>query len=713
MPGLDIELDQQPPGGEKPIAAPLDIQLLHEGPPEPVITPPPIIQLAAGRSGEITVRAATIFEAIPWQTPPGQSQVMLEQARAGYRSAKQGVIRADSELLAEIQGAMAAWAAGEAGSFNAEALIRAAGILPLSEPATTPAEQLPTPILRRYREAQIATTKRLRLDHEQLGFTSGTITVSILMPVYKTSIIFLERVILSVVRQTYQNWELCIVDSGSEDPGLTEVLNYYEALDRRIRVASIPKNAGISAATNIALEMATGSYAGLLDHDDMLASDTLEEIVNHLAQDPAVDLVYTDECKIDENDVVQQLMPKPDWSPLLLTAFMYTGHFSVYRTTILRKLGGLRSRFDFSQDYDLALRVAELEPKVAHIRGYHYGWRMISGSASVGDKPHARISNIAALQDAIDRRGWKAWAVALPTSNRVLRRPDRDRPLVSIVIPTGGNVSSLRKCIAGIFDGTDYQNLELVIVHNNDTKHEVFPYLKEISGDSRVSIVDTKGPFNFSQSCNIGAEAATGEIGLFLNDDVVVISRDWIQSLLECIMIPEVGVAGPKLLYENNSIQHAGMVTGTRRLIGTAFHTYPRNSPANMNMAQSMREVSLISGACLAIRKSVFEEVGGFDAVNTPREHSDVDLCLRVRELGYCCIYTPHAELTHIGHLSMGAEEAAGKVYGQNKYDIYILKRFGEFLADDPYFPKPMRDILYTDSQEEFALFPRYAPASS
>jgi glycosyltransferase involved in cell wall biosynthesis len=217
----------------------------------------------------------------------------------------------------------------------------------------------------------------------------------------------------------------------------------------------------------------------------------------------------------------------------------------------------------------------------------------------------------------------------------------------------------------------------------------------------------TDGPYNFSQSCNQGAAAARGDVVIFYNDDVFVISPDWIQAVLECLTLPGVGIVGPKLLYQNEGIQHAGMMTGTRRLLGTAFHTYPRNTSANMNLAQSVREVSLISGACLAIKKTVFDQVGGYDEINTPREHSDVDLCLRTRELGYKCVYTPHAELTHIGHVSMRAEELAGRVHEQNKHDIFILKRFGAFLADDPYFPKPMRDILYIDSQDEFRLFPR------
>jgi O-antigen biosynthesis protein len=681
---------------------------------EPAIVPPPINPVALDQPGEVTVRTAALLAEIPWQPRPAQTQAGMDRATAKYQAAKLGMVLSDAGGLAsELQAAISVSPADEAGDTSVDSLIRAAGIAPLSEPSMEPQEHFLLPILRRYREAQIATGQQLRLDRRNVGNSEGTITISILMPVYKIPIIYIERALLSVVCQTYPNWELCIVDDGSEDARITAVLDYYQTLDHRIHVAHISKNAGISTATNLALEMAAGSYIGLIDCDDMLGSSALEEIAHRIAADPRVDFLYTDECKIDENDIVQQLMPKPDWSPLLLTAFMYTGHFSVYRTSLARQLGGMRSQYDYSQDYDLALRVADLNPKVAHIRGYHYGWRMISGSASLGEKPHARASNIAALQDAMDRRGWGGIATALPMANRVLRTFNSDTPLVSIVIPTGGNIPMLKKCLAGIFTSTDYRNFEVIILDNTESNVTVFPHLKAISRNPRISLIEAKGPFNFSRTCNLGARAARGDVVVFLNDDVVVISPDWIQSLLECIVIPGVGAVGPKLLYENNGIQHAGMVTGTRRLVGTAFHTFPSSTPANLNLAQSVREVSLISAACLAMRKSVFNEVGGFDEINTPREHSDVDLCFRIRELGYSCVYTPHAELTHVGHVSMGAEEAKREIHTKGKHDIYLLKRLGSYIADDPYFPQPMRDILYVDSQEEFRLYPRYQPSTA
>jgi O-antigen biosynthesis protein len=327
-----------------------------------------------------------------------------------------------------------------------------------------------------------------------------------------------------------------------------------------------------------------------------------------------------------------------------------------------------------------------------------------------------RQTNIAALQDALDRRGWGGAAVALPTANRALRTVGDDGPLVSIVIPTGGDVRLLARCLSTIFERTSYRNFEVIIVPSySDARPELMGYLRALSSDPQIRVIDCKGPYNFSRKCNLGAGAASGETIIFYNDDVFAITPDWIQALLEISTLPGVGAVAPKLLYLDNGIQHAGMVAGTRRLVGTAFHAYPRGTTANMNLAQSVREVSLLSAACLAMRKTVFDEVGGFDEINTPREHSDVDLCFRVREAGYSCVYTPHAELTHVGHVTMRADESKSKTYTKGKHDIFLMKRFGSFIADDPYFTDPMRDILYTDSQEAFRFFPRNVslPAAS
>jgi glycosyltransferase involved in cell wall biosynthesis len=675
---------------DHPVEEPLD-------PPEYGIKPPPVEPIASGTPGEVAIRSAMLMSKIPWR-PRSRP---LNAVDMQYLSAKRRVTT--GEWLDELHAAAARSLTGSTGELNIDALHRGIGTIPLYEPDRTRVETFPAPILRRYREEQRKIGERFRLEHKRIGTVHDGPKISILMPVYGTPIVYLERAILSVVCQTFVGWELCVVDNGSKSENITAILDYYTAMDQRIRIARIPDNAGISAATNMALELASGSYIGLLDSDDMLTHDALEEVASRLIAEPRIDLVYTDECKIDEHDLVDELMSKPDWSPLLLTSFMYTGHFSVYRTALVQELGGFRSEFDFSQDYDLALRVAECNPVVAHLRQYHYGWRMIAGSAAVGDKPDARQSNIAALQDAMNRRGWGGEAIALPNANRARRTFEKDPPLVSIIVPTD-NSDHISQTISSIISSTRYRQYEVVVVTNSALIAE----RRGANIPGCVRFLDYDKPFNFSDKCNCGAAAADGEYLIFFNDDVRVITPEWIEAILELVTLPGIGIVGPKLLYKDNRIQHAGMVTGTRRLVGTAFHTYPRRSLAHMNLAQSVREVSLISGACLAIEKALFDLVGGFDAVNVPREHSDVDLCLRVRELGYSCIYTPHAELTHIGHASMGPEEAARKVHEQNKHDLFILRRFGTFLADDPYFPEAMWDILYIDSQEEFRLFPRH-----
>jgi GT2 family glycosyltransferase/glycosyltransferase involved in cell wall biosynthesis/tetratricopeptide (TPR) repeat protein len=664
-------------------------------PPEYGIKPPPVQPIASEAPGEVVMRSAMLMKIIPWRPRADLSDTVEKQ----YLSTKRRL--ATGEWLDELDAAMRS-GSGSIGELNIDALCRGLGTIPLYELDRTRVETFPTPLLRRYREQQGKVGERFRLDHGRIGTVDAGPRISILMPVYGTPIVYLERAILSVICQTFAGWELCIVDNGSKSDNITAILDYYVAMDQRIRIARIPDNAGISAATNMALELATGSYIGLLDSDDMLTHDALEDVASRLISEPRIDLVYTDECKIDEHDIVDELMSKPDWSPLLLTSFMYTGHFSVYRTAIVRELGGFRSEFDFSQDYDLVLRAAECNPVVVHLRQYYYGWRMIGGSAAVGDKPHARQTNIAALQDAMNRRGWGGEAIALPTANRARRTLDKGPPLVSIIVPTD-NSDHICQTIRSVVSSTRYRRYEIVVVTNS----ALISQWQEVNLSDWVRFLSYDKRFNFSDKCNSGAAAARGDYLIFFNDDVRVITPGWIDAILECVSLPGVGIVGPKLLYGDNRIQHAGMVTGTRRLVGTAFHTYPRHSPAHLNLAQSVREVSLISGACLAIEKALFDLVGGFDAVNVPREHSDVDLCLRVRELGYSCVYTPHAELTHLGHVSMGAEEAAGKTHQQNKHDIFILKRFGALLADDPYFPDAMRNILYVDSQEEFRLFPK------
>ncbi len=633
---------------------------------------------------------------------------MLDNALGG-KSKGDGMLHrfgaAKLELLRRDRSALHDLATGLSGAPDIDAVnvIAASGLVPLRDVRRPARDDFPaTGLLERYRRRQLALHARFSLVHDRVGAVQGGAKISVLLPIYRAPVVFLERAIQSVLRQTYANWELCFVDDCSKSPELAEVLAHYAALDPRIKGVMASVNKGIAGATNRALENATGDYVALLDHDDMLTHDAFELIAKAIDADPTIDWLYSDECKIGDDDEPGELMTKPDWSPMLLTAVMYTGHLTVYRTSLVRKIGGFRSAFDFSQDYDLALRIAETDPKVHHVSEILYGWRMIAGSAAVGDKPTARLSNIGALQSAMDRRGWPGEAVALPTANRALAAEATTGARVSIIIPSD-NARHICQAVMSIIAGTSYDDYEVLVVTNSRTAAEC----GAVIGSPRVRFVPFDKPYNFSAKCNAGGAVATGDYLIFHNDDVLVISSDWIQAIIEPLRREGVGAVAPKLLYENARIQHGGMVTGVRKLFGTAFHTYPRMTNAHMNYAQSVREVSILCGACVAIGTPLFRKMEGWDEINAPIAHSDVDFCFRVRELGYSCVYTPHAELTHIGHVSRAVDpNKPKKAFKRAKEDIFSLKRFPEMTAYDPYFPAGMRDVLYVDSQEPFNVYP-------
>lgn len=525
-------------------------------------------------------------------------------------------------------------------------------------------------------------------------------TVSIVMPVYNTPPALLDLTILSVRAQTYPNWELCICDDGSSSGDVADTARRHAKEDDRIKFSRQEVNKGISAASNAALALSNGEFIGLLDHDDVLLPDALAQFAAAISECPDADMLYSDEAIINEDGSVQRVFIKPDWSPALLTSVMYTGHFSVYRKSLLESVGAFRSRFDFSQDYDLAFRASEVAHRIVHVPHIAYAWRAINGSAAAGGKPFARATNIAALTDALQRRSLPAHGDALPYSNRVFFDRKSLTDLLSIIIPSD-NDQMIIETLNLIRSLSTYQNYEILVV----TKSAIAGRVQSRGGGPNIRYVKYDKPFNFSDKCNAGAAHARGNVLVFFNDDVRVITPDWIETLLECLHLGGVGAAGPKMIYDNGLIQHAGMVAGVRRLVGTAFHCLPGDSGEYFNMAQSTREVSLLSGACLAVPADVFREVGGFDAINTPVAHSDVDLCLRIRARGLRCVYTPHATLRHTGHVSIGsAEKTAYKKHVCDKADIFLLRRWCREISYDPFFTKHMRDLVYHDSPEDYQI---------
>lgn len=516
--------------------------------------------------------------------------------------------------------------------------------------------------------------------------------ISLLVPVFNTPAKFLQEMFSSVAKQTYQDWELCLVDAGSTEVETLQVLDDWVARESRIRFERLTANLGIAENTNRALKLATGDFVACLDHDDLLAPFALYEIVRAISGSPAAEVFYSDEDRWSDKGTRHAPFFKPEWSPEFLYSSMYLGHLTTYRRDLMDALGGFRNAFDLSQDYDFALRATERARAVCHVPGVLYHWREHPASGSAGGKPEARQTNLAALADAMERRGLAAEIIEYPTANRA-RLKILEWPKVSIIIPTDSAERS-RLFMEQLPQMTSYLNYEIVIV-TNSTLAEVLE--GAAPQDPGFRFVRYDKPFNFSDKCNLGAQAATGERLIFFNDDVESGQRDWIQNLIEPLENPEVGAVAPKLLYATGKIQHAGLVTGVRGLVGTACHEWPGDSVDYTNLAQSMRDVSALSAACLAIRREDFFRVGEFDAVNTPIAHSDLDLCFKIRAAGFRCVYTPFVTMTHRGHASIGA---AGQEENtpRDKASVYLLKRWAGYTCRDPYYPDNMRDWLYADS---------------
>ena len=545
---------------------------------------------------------------------------------------------------------------------------------------------------------------------EEQRHAAATLTdrakISLLVPVYNTPRNFLEEMLASIAAQTYDEWEICIVDGGSDDTQTIETLARWEKREPKLRVLRLNENLGIAENTNRALELSTGDFVACVDHDDVLAPFAMYELARAIAAAPDADLFYSDEDRLGVDGKRHSPFFKPEWSPELLCSFMYIGHLTAYRRSLLIELGGFRKEFDLSQDYDLAFRASERARDIRHIPHVLYHWREHPASGNMGGKPDARKSNLAALADAMRRRNLPADVIEHPTANRA-RLKIAQWPRVSIIVPTDSPTRA-QICLSELPASTKYPDLEIVIVTNSKLA-DTLEILRPASASTRLVRYDK--PFNFSDKCNAGAEAATGERVIFFNDDVEAMQPDWIQNVIEQLENPEVGAVSPKLLYESGKIQHAGLVMGVRGLAGTAFHQWAADSTDYFNMAQSLRDVSVLSGACLAMRRDDFLRLGGFDAVNTPIAHSDIDLCFRIRDAGMRCVYTPFATLRHAGHVSIAVDEKERVARAKDKASIFLLKRWAGYTTYDPYFTENMRTWLYADSPTPVQMFGRNEPA--
>ena len=488
--------------------------------------------------------------------------------------------------------------------------------------------------------------------------------ISILVPVYNTPQVFLKQMIQSVRKQTYANWELCIANANPDNEEVKQILEICTKKDDRIKVVNVPENEGIAQNTNRALDIATGEFIGLLDHDDLLEENALYEIVSCLNKKKETDVLYTDEDKVT-TDLDEYFLPnfKPDFNLDMLRANNYICHFFVAKKELIKKVGGFRAEYNGAQDYDLILRCTEQAQNVAHIAKILYHWRV--HKESTADNPLSKMYAYEAGKKAIEGHLARCHTdgEVLQTDNLGFYRvkyPVKGKPLVSILIPNKDQVDTLDKCLQSIEERTDYDNYEIIIIENNSTEQKTFDYYNQICND-KIRVVYWKKEFNYSAINNFGVDQAKGEYLLLLNNDMEVISRDWMSELLGHCQRPEVGAVGARLYYPDDTVQHAGIIIGIGGVAGSVFVGMKRGYTGYMHRAAIQQDLSAVTAACMMIKRSVFEEAGRLEE-QLKVAFNDVDLCLKIRKNGYLIVYDPYVELYHYESKTRGAEDTKEKV---------------------------------------------------
>ncbi|MBD2771545.1 glycosyltransferase family 2 protein [Iningainema tapete] len=476
---------------------------------------------------------------------------------------------------------------------------------------------------------------------------------SVITPVYNNvEGQWLEKAIESVINQIYSIWELCIAGDASTEPQIRSILNNYSQHDSRIKVVFRPENGNISATNNSAIELATGDYIAVLDYDDELAIDALFENAKLINQYPNADFIYSDEDFIDTEGKRHSPLFKPDWSPEYFYSYMYTSHLGVYRTSLIREIGGFRSEFDGSQDYDLVLRVIEKTKNIYHIPKilYHSRSQLSSVASNSQANYRADIAARKALQEMIDRSPYpgRVEQTSSPNYYRV-RRDIIGQPLVSIIIPSAGKKivtptgeqCLLENCIRSIKQRSTYPNYEIILVDGYDIPEST---LKAIASPN-LQLVQSSEPFNYSMRINIGVAKARGEILLQLNDDILVLTPNWMESMLELAQQKEIGAVGARLLYPDGKIQHVGVII-TDGCPNHALCGLDMKQPDYITSSVAIKNYLAVTGACLMMRHEVFEQLGRLDE-EFPLNYNDVDLCLKAHQAGYRNVITPFAQLIH------------------------------------------------------------------
>ena len=508
--------------------------------------------------------------------------------------------------------------------------------------------------------------------------------ISVILPVYNPEIQWLRAAIESVKNQLYSNWELCIADDASTNAGVKLLLEQYQQDNPNIRVVFRSDNGHISRASNSALEIASGEYIALLDHDDEIPPHALARVVDCLNEKPDVALIYTDEDKIDENGVRTQPHFKSDWNPDLLLGQNFISHLGVYRLSQVRKVGGFRAGFEGAQDWDLALRISEtIEPEqIEHIPEVLYHWRSVSGSTArdIDEKSYAHNAAKKAIEDHFKRNDIPA---TLEPVDRYYWRPcyKHTSPTVAIVIPTRDRVELLQECIENILTKTNYRNYQIVVADNDSVEEATHNYFDTLES-SGTEVLKVPGKFNYSRINNVAIHSRNEDVICLLNNDTNVINPEWLEELVMQAVRTEIGPVGAKLLYPHEHVQHAGIVLGVGGVGSEAFKFIHKTDDGYIHRAFLIGNYSAVTGACMAFRKSVWEDVGGFNEDDTPNAYSDVDFCIRCGVSGYRSLFTPYSLLYHNESASRGPDDS-GEFEKATKY-MYL--RWGDKIKRDPFY---------------------------
>ena len=501
--------------------------------------------------------------------------------------------------------------------------------------------------------------------------------LSIITPVFNTPVAWLTECVESVLTQAYEKWELILVDDDSTDPETIKALRELAARDSRVVLAKDEMRGGISAASNRGLAIAEGEWVGFLDHDDVLEPDALFQNVKWLQDHRDADMIYSDEDKLTEQGFDAPIL-KPDWSPDYFLSCNYICHFTIIRRDLLRKIDGFRSEFDGAQDYDLFLRIMEETHRIDHIPRVLYHWRrsLTSTADNIRRKPGSLETGRLALEAYLERRQESGHVtVDWGTHAYWIKRQLTEAKKISIIIPVRDRVDLLARCLDSLTSKTTYAPYEIVVVDNDSQSEEARAYFSNF----KHRLLRYSGPFNFSAMNNFAVEQTDSPWLLFLNNDTEVIESEWLTMMAEHVQRPAVGAVGPKLLYPDDTVQHAGIVVGVGGIAEHAFRGLPADAPGVCRQLQTTRNYSAVTGACLLTRREVFDEVGGFDEERLPVTFSDVDLCLKMRRAGYRVVYVPFAKLYH--HESSTRRPAVEPLETE-----VMRERWPDVLERDPYY---------------------------